>query len=374
MNKGKVVDINKNYAIVLNDNLSYEKIKIKGKLEVGKNIYYFEEDKYTENKVFIKKYFLVAALFFMMLFIQPLINIDEVYGYISLDINPSIQLEINKDFEILDINAINNDAKSIINEEWIGKDVKFVIDEIIDETERQGILNEDRDFVLVSYYLPENDKEIEDKLIKDFDEIFDEDENDYEVAIIKSHNEDLKEAQEEENTIGRIIVNNKMKKKVSDLMDVKEKIEEDRDFKIYKKRVKNNKGKSDNKKEIKDKEYKEEKEIKNKEKENKKEIKINNKNKEKNIKPKKLEKEQKNIDDKDYNKVKDNNKNKDKEEIKENKEKVKNDKKIKKNYIKKEDIIDRIEKEKENKYNKEEKNKDKKNNNNKTKKNKNNKK
>ena len=146
MKKGKVVEIKDKYAVVLNEDMVYEKIKKKENLNIGKDIYYFEEDKYIVKSIPFKKYFLVAALF-LILFIPPLMNIDKTFGYISIDINPSIQLEVDKNLKTLDIKALNSDGESIIKKNWIGKDAKVVIENIIKETEDKGILNEDKELI-----------------------------------------------------------------------------------------------------------------------------------------------------------------------------------------------------------------------------------
>ncbi|MGM0380236.1 MAG: anti-sigma-I factor RsgI family protein [Bacillota bacterium] len=252
MKKGKVVEIKENFAVVLNEDMAYEKIKKKENLKIGKDIYYFKEDKYIVKSIPFKKYFLVAALF-LILFIPPLMNIDKTYGYISLDINPSIQLEVDKNLKTLDIKALNDDGDSIIKKKWIGKDAKVVIENIINETEDKGILNEDRDFVLLSYYLEDEDKTSEEKLIKDFDEIFKSKEKKYEVAIVKSDDKSFEKSKEENTTIGRATLNKKIKENSNDLMEVKEKIKKDKSFKVYQKQKNNKKDKikekQDNKKE-----------------------------------------------------------------------------------------------------------------------------
>ena len=319
MNKGKVVDVKEKYAIVLNEDMAYEKIEKKGNLKVGKDIYYFEEDKYVKKQIPFKKYFLVAALF-MIMFIQPLLNINDPYAYISIDINPSIQLEVDKEFKILDINALNSDAESIVDEKWIGKDAKLVIENIIEETEKKGILNDSRDFVLVSYYLTDKDKSSEEKLIKDFDEIFNKKQKKYEVAVVKSDDKAFEKSKEENTTIGKTVVNEKMKENISDLMNIKQKVKNDKDFKVYKKEIKeNNKDKEDKIKNNKQKEEKIDKSDKLKDnkkdlKDKQKDIQENNKN-DQNQRDK--IKENKSKEEKD--KIKENNSNKNKEEVNEKK-------------------------------------------------------
>lgn len=252
MNKGKVIDIQNKYVVVMNDQMTYDKIEKKNGLSLGKEIYYFEEDLYKESKQPVKKYFLVAAVLFMMLFIQPLLVAEEAYGYISVDINPSIELQVNKDLDVLAIEAINEDGKTYIKEEWIGKPAKEVINFIIEETKRKGILNTERNFVLVSYYFNDEDPTSEEVFVQSLDELFNEKIHDYEVAVIKSDAETYTGAKEANESLGKHVVNKKMNEKVEDLLAVKASIEEDEDFKIYKdsqnedKEIANEKSNEDN--------------------------------------------------------------------------------------------------------------------------------
>ena len=237
MNKGKVIDIQEKYVIVMNDQMAYEKIENKNGLSIGKEIYYFEEDLYKERKQAVKKYFLVAAVIFMMLFIQPLLVAEEAYGYISVDINPSIELQVNKNLEVLSLEAINTDAKEYVKKEWIGKSAREVINLIIEETKSKGILNKERNFVLVSYYFNDENTSSEEVFVQSLDKLFNEKPHDYSVAVIKSDAEtylEAKEAKEAKESLGKQVVNKKMNTKVDDLLVAKETIENDEDFKKYK--------------------------------------------------------------------------------------------------------------------------------------------
>ncbi len=234
MNKGKVIDIQEKFVIVMNDQMAYEKIEKKNGLSIGKEVYYFEEDLYKERKQPVKKYFLVAAVIFMMLFIQPLLVAEEAYGYISVDINPSVELQVNKNLEVLSIEAINTDAKEYVKENWIGKPAREVINLIIEETQSKGILNKERNFVLVSYYFNDENTSSEKVFVQSLDELFNEKPHDYSVAVIRSDAETYQEAKEAKESLGKQVLNKKMNTKVDDLLAAKESIEKDEDFKIYK--------------------------------------------------------------------------------------------------------------------------------------------
>lgn len=230
---GKVVEINSKYAIVLNNEMSYEKIKVNNKLKLGKSIYYFKENLYIEKPKRLKNIVIAAAILFMIAFIQPLAVEPIAFGYISVDINPSIQLEIDRDLDVIKIEAKNQDAESIIKDDWIGKNYKIVIDEIIKSAENKGILNEERDFVLVSYYFNDESEESEIEFNESIDELYSKSNQNYSIAIVKGDKKTLEESKLSGESLGRKVLNREMNQKVDDLLDAKDKIKENRNFTIY---------------------------------------------------------------------------------------------------------------------------------------------
>ena len=100
MNKGMIMEVKKSYAIALNDKGIMDKITFKKNMEVGQKIFYFEDDivKATANKVhrhnsFIKAFGSIAALFLLVFTFFNTMKYEQAYAVVSLDINPSIQIE-----------------------------------------------------------------------------------------------------------------------------------------------------------------------------------------------------------------------------------------------------------------------------------------
>ncbi len=235
MNKGKVIEINSKYAILLNDNMQYEKIKAKEGLSLGSTIYYFKEDLYVKKQKHFSKIVIAAAILFMMVFIQPQTIEPIAFGYVSVDINPSIQMEVNKNLNVIKVEAKNEDAESIIKDEWIGKNFEEVINEIIEAAQDKGILNETRNFVLISYYFEDEDEEnqTEKKFEESLNNLYENSEKEFEMAVVKSDEETVEESKNNGESIGRKTIREKINKEVSDLLDVKEDIKKNRDVTVY---------------------------------------------------------------------------------------------------------------------------------------------
>lgn len=120
MNKGLIMEVKKNYAIALNDEGVMEKIISKQSMEVGQKIFYFEEDivKTTSDKSyrynnFLKTFGSIAALFLLVFTFFQTIKTEDAYAIVSLDINPSIQIEVDSKQMIIEVEGVNADGKNI---------------------------------------------------------------------------------------------------------------------------------------------------------------------------------------------------------------------------------------------------------------------
>lgn len=120
MNKGMIMEVSGNYAIALNDEGLMEKITFKPNMQVGQKIFYFEDDivKTSSNKVhrhnnFIKAFGSIAALFLLVFTFFNTMKYEQAYAIVSLDINPSIQIEADSNQKIIKVEGVNIDGKNI---------------------------------------------------------------------------------------------------------------------------------------------------------------------------------------------------------------------------------------------------------------------
>jgi uncharacterized membrane protein YkoI len=78
-------------------------------------------------------------------------NQNAVYASVSLDVNPSIELSINKDGEIVKARAFNEDGKLILKDKDLkGMDVKDGCDSLVAAMVKKGYISESSNSVLVS--------------------------------------------------------------------------------------------------------------------------------------------------------------------------------------------------------------------------------
>ena len=74
-------------------------------------------------------------------------NVTSDHGTLTLSINPEIAINYNQDGEVLGVVGINTDGKSIVAnyQDYIGKDVNTVVNELIVDINEAGYFLEDID-------------------------------------------------------------------------------------------------------------------------------------------------------------------------------------------------------------------------------------
>ena len=100
-----------------------------------------------------------------------IINNNKIVSTITLDINPSIEINLNKNEKVINVIALNDDAKDIIDDNFKGKNIEETLNTITDNLVEKGYANEG-DLLEVILYTDGiiSDKEFEEKLTKAFRE------------------------------------------------------------------------------------------------------------------------------------------------------------------------------------------------------------
>ena len=107
----------------------------------------------------------ISSLFLSNVFMS---SGKDVAAVISLDVNPSIEIKINKKEKVLDVMALNEDAKVIIGDmNFKGSDLDVTVNALIGSLIRNGYLDDLQNSILVSVEDSNNvqAKDLEDKLV-----------------------------------------------------------------------------------------------------------------------------------------------------------------------------------------------------------------
>ncbi|MFC4024565.1 hypothetical protein ACFOUV_12230 [Oceanobacillus longus] len=173
MKKGIVLERHRDYTIIMTKDGSFEKaLLVEGDADVGEEVSYnpLKSEKkrmllFSWKKMNIPVKTLSMACI-ILLFVLPfyfLVGQKETYAYVTVDINPSIEMEVDKDFHVQHIRALNDDASTILKDltDFENQDVETVIDQIINESEHTGMVNEEKNMIVgISYVDDGSDKNV----------------------------------------------------------------------------------------------------------------------------------------------------------------------------------------------------------------------
>jgi Anti-sigma factor N-terminus len=118
---------------------------------------------------------LMAAAFAMMLAIVsflPFLQNDEVYAYMSIDVNPSIELGVNQEYQVVELVPYNEEGKLIIQniKNWKKNSIHEVADKILLQIKKQGYFKENKEVVIAAVYTEQN-KEADERIQKELADI-----------------------------------------------------------------------------------------------------------------------------------------------------------------------------------------------------------
>ncbi len=159
--QGVVINLANGKAVVATDDFQCFFIKRRATFYVGKQIE-FTKSEIIRTDSFYARLMVSAAciLFIITLFlnftgmfnITDVLSGTEVFAYIDVDINPSLEMEIDGKGKVLELVPLNDDAKVLIDKLKIDKvSVDEALEIIIDEVKKNTCKSEvEKDYVLIS--------------------------------------------------------------------------------------------------------------------------------------------------------------------------------------------------------------------------------
>ncbi|KXG75633.1 anti-sigma factor domain-containing protein [Thermotalea metallivorans] len=168
--RGCVIKIENDFALVLTNTMEYLKIVKKDGLVVGKEIIFVTGDLYKENKISVRRMGLAAAVVFFMVFSMTWMHpwiFSRIFAstavIVSIDINPSVELEINRDEKVLKAIPVNVDGQKVISKELVGMAVDDAVLRIVNNAKEQHYLTEERNAVLISTTVMKEKERLDEK-------------------------------------------------------------------------------------------------------------------------------------------------------------------------------------------------------------------
>ncbi|RIW30172.1 hypothetical protein D3H55_17150 [Bacillus salacetis] len=222
MKKGIVMEVKSDTIIMMTPEGEFHKARKQPAVqyEIGEELTFLPKLKgeshlsffdHWKQRLHFKPILAGAAALLMLLFILiPAVNDPGVYAYVSVDINPSFEMSIDKDREVLQMKAFNPEAKHILESlsDWKGKSIVEVAEEIISISEKNGYLDEHKKVTLTTVFTEEADEEIKNSIEDEIKEFASEKmkEGTADISSIESSLETRKEAAAAGLTTGQLLM------------------------------------------------------------------------------------------------------------------------------------------------------------------------
>ncbi|MGG0285066.1 anti-sigma factor domain-containing protein [Peribacillus butanolivorans] len=215
MKKGVILSINKRFVTLLTPEGEFLKTKRQERTyEVGEEITFSPvKPKVTlsfssYHLSFKKKAVLSVAAALLILFsILPSYSSEHVSAYMTIDVNPSIELELNDHLEVLKLTGLNEDGKLVIDQltNWKGKKIKTVTNRIVETTKKLGYLKGNKQIV-VSTTLLDKDKKLDKNLKEEIKEISEQGNvSQTKMKVIQATKTDRKQARKQGISTGKYV-------------------------------------------------------------------------------------------------------------------------------------------------------------------------
>ncbi|MRH44928.1 hypothetical protein GH741_19990 [Aquibacillus halophilus] len=180
MKKGIVVQQRRTHTVVLDRDGGFYKVNPLEQANIGDEVDYQVKKEMVFSQLFfaqekIKSKFKIAAMAALLVLASlPLYawyDDQKVYAFVSIDFNPSLELEVNEEMVVKNVHAFNKDAETLLGRIGTleGQSLEDVTGAILTNSRQQGILGDLNTILVGVSYM---DVHKADKVTKILDNIF----------------------------------------------------------------------------------------------------------------------------------------------------------------------------------------------------------
>lgn len=210
MKKGIILERHRKYTILMTKDGAFLKGKVYVKdAQIGDEVVF--EPIYPKRFFFLSKnnkrhlparILTVACIVLVCLFLPFYFSPnDKTYAYVTVDINPSIELEVDENYTVRKIHAMNDDAEQIMGEltNYLNKNLETVIQMIMNTSEENGLINNGKNILVGISYMDEEKTDDEQKILKEIENHFEENKPDWNLAAFNVP-KDIRDLADEQKT------------------------------------------------------------------------------------------------------------------------------------------------------------------------------
>ncbi len=222
------MDVNDEYVTMLTPEGEFVKANhMKESYEIGEEITFFpinERVSNTSKQRFFQvkkwRYALASslvAILLLSLFI-PFSPRNEVYAYMSIDINPSFEVGLDENLRVVSLEALNDEAKKLLESmpDWKNSTLDSITEKIIQHSKNKGYLEDGKQVLITTVVTDTHDTDVDRELEHGIKEIKEEYEKEQiAVTTVTSTVETRKAAKEKGISTGKLLIEqNKVPKRL----------------------------------------------------------------------------------------------------------------------------------------------------------------
>ncbi|WP_394219968.1 anti-sigma factor domain-containing protein [Halobacillus trueperi] len=165
MKKGIVMEQQNEYMIVMTSDGKFHRAEKIDYADIGMEVQFRTAD---ERKVLHQwtqllrnhhmRAAMVAIIFLLMVFpVFSWYGSNQAFAYMNIDINPSVELELNDKMQVIDMIPQNEEAEEIVSslKDWKKKDASEITFELIELSQEKGYVNDANEVLIGISYLKE---------------------------------------------------------------------------------------------------------------------------------------------------------------------------------------------------------------------------
>ncbi|MDF2592671.1 MAG: hypothetical protein K0S75_2137 [Clostridia bacterium] len=211
--KAIIAEIRGNHMIVIAKNGDFSRCKKLPNCNIGDEINIPERN----MRSIYKNLSAVAASFLILIMLSSGVYAYYTpYSYVSVDINPSLELYVNRFDRVIGVHAFNDEAEQVIksSEGIKNENVSVALEEILDNAEKAGYLSKDAEnsvMIVVSSGNKKEETALIDKMSKTSTAVLSSINSNYEIILEKTNVENYKKAKEQNVSPGKVMLADRFK-------------------------------------------------------------------------------------------------------------------------------------------------------------------
>ncbi|RKD21738.1 hypothetical protein BEP19_14020 [Ammoniphilus oxalaticus] len=174
MKKGIVMQATDKWTVVITPEGEFIKIPHQPNHLEGVEVLFsaFETSRQEGKRIWARRllpaFSIVSACLLFFLIVTPFLGEKETYAAVTIDINPSVEFEINRRTQVIGAEAFNDEGEQLLrNVKWKSQSLGSVTVNVIHQAQMLGYIKDEQQVVITTTYLQEERSENIGQLIEE---------------------------------------------------------------------------------------------------------------------------------------------------------------------------------------------------------------